>query len=603
MKRDLVTLKDSFIIGYRQYVDSRRESERVAKYFHNEQYSQPQINKIKQKGQPAETFNVIKLYARMLLGYYATVINDIQVLPRKEADAITAGVLNDLIEHILQKNNFSSEADNLKLDLILSGLMCCYETVEPTGEFDEFNRPRYRIKLQHIPVQEIILDPMSKKSDYSDAKYIHRFKWISEEDFKTSFGQAALDKAVAYEALGAAEDTNFYNFYKTTFAGYYRDYKVYLVVHSVVRDGDRTYSVFWNNASILDTQELTYREVPMPYRIQKLYDSITPQYYGIFREIMETQDSINQALLKIQQLVNTQKAMVQDGAVENMEEFSDAFYRVNAIIPVKDITGIQVINMTKDISDCYNIIDSATKRIKDILGINDSFLGMAYASESGKKVQIQQQATVVSLKYLSTKIENFYRLLGKDILGLIKQYFTAYDVLDVVDDNTSQRWIQINVPMIIRDKKGKYKYLLEEHIDPETGKPLTDSQGNIIMAPVPTEESDIQFTEADVRVESVSYNNDQEQNQTLLDSFLSGASGQFLMQTNPAGYARAVALSLKNMKLRISPDLVDIMDQTAQLIDHAQQQQQQQQGGMLQGQGQGLGTALQQGEQPYANNL
>ena len=555
---------------------SRDEVNKVYAYYHNEQYTQSQLAKIKSNRQPAETYNVIKMYGRLLLGYYQTVINDIKVIARKYSDLTTAGVLNDLVTYVLDTNNFKSEADRLKLDLILSGVMCCYETVEPTGEKDQFGRPKYKILLQHVPVQELVLDPMSKLGDYSDAKYIHRFKWISKEDVEISFGQDKLEKLIAYDNHLGIPDASFEKIYNKQFQGKWKLHDNYLIVHSIIKDGDKSWSIFWSKDVILDKKEITFRAVKNPYRIQKLYDGYGSEYYGIFREVLSSQDAVNQAILKIQKMVNTEKAIVEESAVRNMEEFRNQYERVNAIIPVERLTGINIINMNQQIADQYNIIDKALERIQRILGINDSFLGLAYSGDSGKKVQIQQQASITSLKYLSTKIENFYRMLGRDVMQLIQQYFIASDVVSIADDIVAQRWVEINAPFLAKDKKGNPKYLLEEVVDPDTGEPLTTEDGNILLAPIPSHDTDISFTDAEIRVDSVAYNDDREQSQLLLDSLVNGSSGQFLMQTNPAGFAQLVALSVKNMKLQVSPEIIKIYEQTGQLIQQQQQSMAQQ---------------------------
>lgn len=571
MKPEIKDLQDSLWIGYNAFKNSRLEAQKVYKYFHNEQYTQVQLHKIRQRGAPAETYNFIKLFSRLLVGYYSSVINHIQVTPRKSSDVITASVLNDLVDYTLGRNNFSTEADKMKLDMMLSGMMCCFESVEPTGKFDEFGRPLYEVKISHVPTMELILDPMSKKSDYSDAKFIHRYKWVSEEDLKNTFSGEAVDKLTAnVNSTNIPQaDVNF-SFPDGLMVGKYRVHNMYLVVHSIIKDKTKSWSVFWSGDYVLDKQEITYRSVKNPYRLQKLYETPTPMFYGIFREIMETQDAVNQALLKIQTMVNTQKALVERDKVENLADFETAFNRVNAVIPVKSIAGVQIINLTREVQDQYTIIDNAKMRVKEILGINDSFLGLAYANDSGKKVQIQQNASVVALKYLSTAIENFYRLLGHDMVDLIKQYYIAHDVIAVADTYTSQRWVEINAPFIAVDAKGRQKLLLEEVIDPNTGKPMTDNDGNIVMSPIPTAESEIAFTEADIRVESVAYNNEQEQSEALLNNFLNSNLGTFLMQSNPAGFARAGALALKNMKNKFSPELADILTQTAQIFEQQQ---------------------------------
>lgn len=586
MKPEIKDLQDSLWIGYNSFKNSRLEAHKAYKYFHNEQYTQMQLEKIRRRGAPAETYNFIKLFSRLLVGYYSSVINHIQVTPRKSSDVITASVLNDIVDYTLTKNNFSTEADKMKLDMMLTGIMCCFESVEPTGKFDEFGRPLYEVKISHVPTMELILDPMSKKSDYSDAKFIHRYKWVSEEDLKATFKGDVVDKLIANVNTTQVREADMaYNYPDGLLVGRYKVHNMYLVVHSIVKDKTKSWSVFWSGDYILDKQEITYRNVKNPYRVQKLYETPTPMYYGIFRDVMETQDAVNQALLKIQTMVNTQKAFVERDKVENMADFQEAFQRSNAVIPVKAISGVQIINLTREVQDQYTIIDNAKARVKEILGINDSFLGLAYANDSGKKVQIQQNASVIALKYLSTAIENFYRLLGHDMVDLIKQYYIAHDVMAIADTYTSQRWIEINAPFITIDAKGRQKLLLEEVIDPDTGKPMTDTEGNIVMSPIPTAESEIAFTEADIRVESVAYNNEQEQSEALFNNFINSNAGNFLMQTNPAAYARVVAMAVRTQKNKHSPEIADLINQTAQMIEQQQmvsQAMQQQQGAEMQ---------------------
>ena len=109
MKADIETLKDTFKIGYDLYFDSRVEAEEIWNMFHNRQYTLEQENILENRGQPKETFNVIKLFARMVLGYYSTVINSISVLPVQQNDIETAFLLNDVVENILDNNDFAEK--------------------------------------------------------------------------------------------------------------------------------------------------------------------------------------------------------------------------------------------------------------------------------------------------------------------------------------------------------------------------------------------------------------------------------------------------------------------------------------------------------------
>lgn len=579
MRLDIETLQDTFKIGYEAYEESRAEANEIWDLYHNRQYTTDQKNILANRGQPIETFNVIKLFARMLLGYYSSVVNTVRVLPKTAEDIETASLVNEVVNYTLRRNNFDDEGDQIKLSGIISGLMISYCEVVNTNQQDEFGRPLREILTHHVPDSEIVLDPMSRLADYSDATYIHRFRWVTESTVRKQWGQEKLDKLEAYDNHLNIDEAEFNYSYNGEFVGKYKRFDNYLIVHSILKTEDgKSHSVIWSGDTILEKNEITHKEVSFPYRVQKLHSSNKTEYYGIFREIAETQKAINQALIKIQLMVNTQKVLVQEGAVEDYAEFETAYNRVSGIVQVKDLNGIRVENLSKEVLDQYTIIDKAFDRIQRVLSINDSFLGMAFASDSGRKVKLQQNATITALRYLTGRIEQFYRMLGWDIANLAKQYYTAHQFLRLSDPAVGQRWIELNQPLQVptgrvnpQTGEPELDVLYEEVLDPASGKPLVDKDGNYIFAPMPTAESEIAFSDIDIEISSVAYNDEDEKNQLMMETMLSGAIGNMLAQANPAGYFQAAALATKTMKTKYSPEISSILEQTAQMLGANQQ--------------------------------
>ena len=139
MKVEIQDLKDSFKIGYEAFESSRKEANNVWDQYHNRQYTQEQYDTLENRGQPAETFNVIKLFARMLVGYYSTVVNTVMVEPDHYRDVTTASLLNDAVSSIFRRNRYDIEGDTIKLGGLVSGLLCAYVDVRDTGKRDEYN--------------------------------------------------------------------------------------------------------------------------------------------------------------------------------------------------------------------------------------------------------------------------------------------------------------------------------------------------------------------------------------------------------------------------------------------------------------------------------
>lgn len=582
MKTDIQTLQDLFKIGYDAFSESRMECAEVLNLYHNRHYTETQLATLENRGQPAETFNIVKMFGRLILGYYSTVVNSIKVSPQQYRDIPTASLLNDLVSYTLRTNQFETEGDKIKLDGLLQGLLCVYEDVVDTKTVDRFGRKVRKIELSHVPAEEIVLDPMSRKEDYSDAGWIHRFKWLNTEQITkliVAMGKTRkeaediVNRLDAYDNHLNIEEGEFEYKYNEQFEGYFKRYDNYLIVHTIIIDEeDKVWSIYWSANEELGRKEITYKEVKFPYRVHKIHISNKTEYYGIFREVIQSQHAINQALLKIQLMVNTQKAFVETGGVDNLAEFTDQFNRVNAVIPVKSLRKIKIENLTREVIDQYTVIDKALDRIQRVLGVNDSFLGLAFASDSGRKVKLQQNATSLALRYVSMRIEQFYRLLGWDIINLIKQYYTAEQAVRIADDSVGDKWIQINKPMLAWtgkfDQTGQpiLDYVWEEVLDPESNKPVLDEEGNVIIAPIPEQDTEIAFTDVDIDIDSVIYNDEDEKNQLMLETILQGNIGQTLLQANPAGYFKASSLAVKSMKSKHSMDISDILEQTGMMI-------------------------------------
>jgi hypothetical protein len=573
MKAEIKELRESFRVGYEAYEPSRKEANEAWDLYHNRHYTDEQLSILANRGQPAETFNVVKLFARMLVGYYSTIVNTVVISPTNPRDIDVASILNDTVENVFVENRFDIEGDTIKLGGMISGLLCAYTSVIDSGQRDSFGRPINKVVTHHVPDSELVLDPMSTMDDYSDARFLHRFKWLTKETVNKQFGKGASDKLDAYYNHLNIDEADFDFNYGSPFTGSYRVFDNYLVVHSVVEEEDgKSYSCFWSGEHMLQKREITFQKARWPYRVQRLHSSDRTEYYGIFREILESQRALNQAVLTIQLMVNSEKAFVEKGAVDNINDFTAAFNRVNAVIEVTKLSGVKLEKLSREIQEQYIIIDRALDRIQRVLGINDSFLGMAFASDSGRKVKLQQNATIMSLRYMTARIESFYVSLGHDIANLVQQYYQANQMLMLADEVVGARWIELHKPMM--EFTGQYspdgqpvmQPILLPMTNPADGEIMEDEEGNIILAPVSEEGSDFSFMDFQIRVESNSYNDEDEKSQLLLETVMSGQIGTMLSQVNPAGFFQTAALSIKSTKTKYSPDIASVLEQTAQML-------------------------------------
>lgn len=578
MSRDLINyLKHTASYSYNEYEKSRNKAQRIWDMYHNRQYTDEQIATLEEAGMPKETFNIIRLFTRQLIGYYSSVVNTYRVRPKQIQDIPVASVINDTIKNLNERNHFKQIGDLIKLDGFLSGLFCSYIDVAYERDLngrikkDPFGRKIYEVRKEYVPSHELLIDPASKALDYSDAEFIHRFKWLSKEQVRKINPNTDFNALEEYYNSLIQSDNSFETNYFNRFISSYGETPMYLVVHSQYKKDDKMYSVYWCGDQILDKKELKYNLKTFSYRVVKLNYSEKAEYYGVFEDVYESQNAINQAILQLQLLLGGKQVFVEEGAVENIEEFTKAYKRVNAVIPVLNIDGIKPNALTHEIEEQYVIIDKAFNRIQRVLNINDSFLGMAFQYDSGKKVQLQQNATTMALRYIDNSLELYYTLDGWDTIRLIKQFYKAYQMLLVTDSYTGDRWVEVNKP-IINPMTGHPIWV--EDKDPKTGKPLKDDNGLPILIPLSDPDTDLNFDDVDLTVESVAFNNEDERNQVMIETILNGSAGQMLMSVNPSAYAKIVAMNVKTMKTGYSPEIAKIFEETSMMLSPQPQMQQ-----------------------------
>ena len=264
---------------------------------------------------------------------------------------------------------------------------------------------------------------------------------------------------------------------------------------------------------------------------------------------------------------------IEDGAVESVEEFRQLYSRVNSVIPVMSLAGIKVEEFSADVAKQYQLIDAGLSRIKAVLGVNDSFLGMAYASDSGRKVQIQRMASAAQMTNIVDHIGMFFKLVGEDIFKLIKQYYKSHQILRIADPLNEYHYTEINVPIlmptgrILDDGTPEMYPILEPLIDPDSGQIMRDENGLIIKEPATDPDSKLEYADIDIKIVSVKADNSEEQNQIMFQQFMMGPLGNVLLQTNPAGYLKAAAMMVSEFGTKHSIEIARLLIDTASKIE------------------------------------
>ena len=556
------------------YEDSYEEARTAHDYYHGRHWGVDEYTQLIEKRIPPMYINMFRKLSDRLVGHLGTVVNTVRIIPQQRQDVALAEILNTLVNYTFRSNSFDTEeGQDIQLQGLLTGLFCCTCMPVATGQQDEFGRDKYQIEMKMVPVYDIILDPASKELDYSDARYIHRSLWLTEEQLLEEFPNVDVGKlSIGVSSTGSSYDLH-YRYNKTNTGNPCST--MYNVIHSCVQDvkGKRE-SIYWCGGEEIERTEITYNRNKFPYVIHKVHREDTAnEFYGAFRDAIPHQQAINHAMISLHQIINTQKKFIGKNAVKDIDQFTkDLASPGVSAIPVEQLD--QIIDAIKPgaAQEQLSIIRFHIEQLESQLGINDAFLGVANASDSGRKVEIQRQSTVTSLKTTERRTQQFTRNIARSVCNIIGQYFTFSDAYNIAEPGTVDRWVEINKPVLIikRDDNGNpildennqpiWNYSFEEVRDPGSNKTMEDEDGNALYAPVVAYESEIRNFDSDIKVDTTIYNNEKEAAAELANTLLNSAAGQILKEVAPGAYLLAISELSRGLKTVATDKVADLME-------------------------------------------
>ena len=569
-------IRDYLRIDYEALQRSYEEAYEIKEYYHNRQFTAKQLQEFKALGITPENYNIIKLYERILRGYFSSIISNIVAKAGNNSSPVLAKAMDDTLKSVLEANDFEILNDDLKLPLILYGFLAVYYSVSDSGKKNSFNEPINDIKIKKLITHSVIPDHMATERDFSDARRISHWKWISSEEFKELFGArklAEFKKTISTVKTDLSSAYMNSEVFGEDFRGAFYDDEKYLVVNTVVKTSSGFTSYHWCGDYDIKKEKLDFN----PYRCFKLYDdTVGNEFYGLFRELLPVQDAINEHIMNIKRFDNDERLFVDVNKLENgankKAEFTRMYNAVGEVIFMDNlVNAFHSDKFSKEIAEELAKLEAALKRAMDLLGITPSFLGNANASDSGRKVKYQYNASTNSFNYIDVVFKNIFKTLGQDIVYLIKKYKTAHELIRLTNKFGQDNWTEINAPFVmpINTPDGlMYRMITREETDKE-GRVLRDEKGAIRLRQVKEPEQDLAKTDVVIYVNAVNQLETDEMERVITETMLQGAPGQFVANASPGAYAHMLSISMNSLNSKHSTEFAQIFDTLAEQLGYA----------------------------------
>lgn len=470
--------------------DNRTEMAKDEDYYDHIQYTIEQAKEMEDRGQAPIVYNVIAQTVNWVIGSEKRGRTDFKILPRGKEDAKPAEAKTKYLKYLSDVNRTPFNRSRSFKDAVKVGIGWI-ETSVPDDEDDEPTGDRYE------SWRNMLWDSASTEMDTSDMRYQFRSKWVDEDvaiamfphcadkikdsvsevsTFGTSAmldGDEAMDGAEAdRELFGGVNPIYLYKRRRVRLIEAW--YRVPQEVEKI-RGGRFKGDIYDDNdprhvEAITSGDGQLHKKVVMRTRVMflttqhALYDVVTPFKhnrlkfipiwgyrrgrdnlpYGLIRGLRGIQDSINKRASKAIYILSTNKVVMDEGAVEDLDAFADEVSRPDAIIVKK--AGKQLeLNVDRELAPAHiEQMSRDIQMVQQVGGVTDELLGRTTNAVSGIAVQRRQEQGSVSTNEFFDNLRFAVQQHGEITLSLMEQFVTEQKQFRITNQRGTPEYITMN---------------------------------------------------------------------------------------------------------------------------------------------------------------
>lgn len=475
-----------------RHAENRTEMELDGRYYDHDPWTEEEKRILAERGQMASSFNVVATTINWLIGTERRGRMDYKVLPRQKRGQPAAERKSELLKYLgdVNRSEFAwsrAFADAMKVGVgwVESGWQA---PDMGTVVFDRYESWR-----------NILWDSYSQEDDLSDARYIFRTRWADLDDalmlfphraellnrsinapFRTgmlrsfgidAYGDSMMDsvESNAHWAVGLNQAAGRQRL--RLIECWFRKPAQVLVMQGgdfsgelfdkyspghlsevdsgrasiIRRNKQRVFVAVMTPTGLLSLQASPYRHNRLPFTPVWCYrKGKDGQPYGMIRGLRTIQDHINKAASKAIYILSTNKVVMDQGAVPDIEAFREEVARPDAIIekvPGKEL----VLNMERDLSQAHmQIMGQMIQLVQTVSGVTDDNVGRQTNAHSGKAIELRQNQGALATAEPFDNLMNARRQHGDKMLSLAEQFIPEEMEFRITTQRGGAQFVKIN---------------------------------------------------------------------------------------------------------------------------------------------------------------
>lgn len=476
----------------RQY-DNRREQAEDEDYYDNKQWSDEDAAYLRERGQVPLVYNVISASIDWITGTEKRTRTDYKVLPRKKEHSTPAERKTQLLKYLADTNRTPFHRSRAFEDAAKVGL----GWLESGIERDATDEPLY---TRYEAWRNILFDSAATEMDLSDARYIFRVKWVdldvAEVHFKDrkhilnaaktnapgyfgldEFGddvtdqhEAALDEGST--SLSGSGHINGYDRQRIRLVeawirlpaeteklkgGLFNGeiYDPFSEAHiEAVKTGEseivetprmRMHVAIFTTSGMLYFDKSPYRHDRFPFTpIWAYRRGRDGMPYGVIRRLKDIQQDVNKRASKALAILSSNKVIMEDGAVDDIDELAEEVARPDGIIVVNSGKKIEL-NAERELAAAHlDLMSRDISMIQQASGVTDELLGRRTNATSGKAILARQDQGSMATAKLFDNLLFADQVRGEKELANIEQFMDEKKAFRITNQRGTPQYIEIN---------------------------------------------------------------------------------------------------------------------------------------------------------------
>lgn len=472
--------------------DNRMEMAIDEDFYDNIQYTEEDARILRDRGQMPLVYNVISASVDWVLGTEKRSRADFKVLPRRKEQSKPAQRKTELLKYLSDVNRTPFHSSRAFEDMVKVGIGWLEDGI---GDDDD----EEQIRSRYENWRNVIWDSACSELDLSDARYVMRSKWVDldiacaifpkrkqllERSASDSVDFAALD-AYGDEAMDGPELENegvgisragdrIYGYQRrrvrlieawftlpmkvTRVRGGDFDREIYDQyspghveqvengeAETTEKIGSRMHVAIFTSAGMLYFGESPYRHNRYPltpiWAYRRGRDGMP---YGMIRRLKDIQQDVNKRASKALHILSTNKVVMDDGAVEDIDEFREEVARPDAIIVKKTGKNIEL-NADRDLAQWHlEFMSRDISLIQSASGVTDENLGRRTNASSGIAIQRRQDQGALATAKLFDNYRYAKQIQGEKQLSLIEQFMSEQKAFRITNMRGNPEYVEVN---------------------------------------------------------------------------------------------------------------------------------------------------------------